>query len=80
MSSNFLTRVSPGITYDEIDAAYVGYVRIQKHFHPLSGTAQCRFQVYGDSCCGQRALYPLGLRGIPITNVNNVSLDSSKSI
>ncbi|ESK92932.1 sterol carrier protein 2 [Moniliophthora roreri MCA 2997] len=27
--------------------------------------------VYGDSTCGQRALYNLGLTGIPITNVNN---------
>ncbi|EJD55272.1 thiolase-like protein [Auricularia subglabra TFB-10046 SS5] len=25
----------------------------------------------GDSCTGQRALYPLGMTGIPITNVNN---------
>lgn len=27
---------------------------------------------YGDSTSGQRALYNLGLTGIPITNVNNV--------
>lgn len=26
---------------------------------------------YGDSTCGQRAMYQLGLTGIPITNVNN---------
>lgn len=26
---------------------------------------------YGDSTCGQSALYPLGLTGIPIVNVNN---------
>lgn len=25
----------------------------------------------GESCCGQRALYPLGMSGIPIYNVNN---------
>ena len=25
----------------------------------------------GESCCGQRALYPLGMTGIPIYNVNN---------
>ncbi|KZT42760.1 thiolase-like protein [Sistotremastrum suecicum HHB10207 ss-3] len=41
-----------GITYDEVQAAFVGYV-------------------LGDSTCGQRALYALGLTGIPITNVNN---------
>ncbi|PJI47289.1 MAG: lipid-transfer protein [Pseudomonas sp.] len=27
--------------------------------------------IYGDSCCGQRALYPVGLSGIPLINVNN---------
>jgi sterol carrier protein 2 len=27
--------------------------------------------VYGDSTCGQRALYPVGMTGIPILNVNN---------
>jgi acetyl-CoA acetyltransferase len=27
--------------------------------------------VYGDSTCGQAALYPVGLTGIPIVNVNN---------
>ncbi|CAF4657886.1 unnamed protein product [Rotaria sp. Silwood1] len=27
--------------------------------------------VYGDSTCGQRALYPLGMTGLPIINVNN---------
>ncbi|KAG7260384.1 hypothetical protein CRUP_006976 [Coryphaenoides rupestris] len=32
----------------------------------------CVGYVYGDSTCGQRALYHgLGLTGIPITNVNN---------
>ncbi|KAI0297502.1 thiolase-like protein [Multifurca ochricompacta] len=41
-----------GITYDAVEAAFVGYV-------------------YGDSTCGQAALYQLGLTGIPITNVNN---------
>ncbi|NYI77675.1 lipid-transfer protein [Nocardioides panzhihuensis] len=27
--------------------------------------------VYGDSTCGQAALYPVGLTGIPVINVNN---------
>ena len=27
--------------------------------------------VYGDSCAGQRALYEVGLTGVPIVNVNN---------
>lgn len=33
-------------------------------------TAACGY-VYGDSTCGQRALYQLGMTGIPIINVNN---------
>src|SRR5919198_393082 len=27
--------------------------------------------VYGDSTCGQRAVYDVGLTGIPVINVNN---------
>ena len=27
--------------------------------------------VYGDSTCGQRAVYEIGLTGIPVFNVNN---------
>ncbi|KAG6814401.1 hypothetical protein H0H92_007404 [Tricholoma furcatifolium] len=41
-----------GITYDEVQNAFVGYC-------------------YGDSTSGQRALYNLGLTGIPVVNVNN---------
>ncbi|XP_012340820.1 non-specific lipid-transfer protein isoform X2 [Apis florea] len=33
--------------------------------------AACVGYVYGDSTCGQRALYDLGLTGCPIYNVNN---------
>lgn len=31
----------------------------------------CAGYVYGDSTCGQRALYTVGLSGIPVYNVNN---------
>lgn len=31
----------------------------------------CVGYVYGESTCGQRALYPLGLTGVPVYNVNN---------
>ncbi|HNA24485.1 MAG TPA: lipid-transfer protein [Solirubrobacterales bacterium] len=41
-----------GITYDEVQCAYVGYC-------------------YGESTSGERAVYGLGLSGIPIINVNN---------
>ncbi|MFN8465664.1 MAG: hypothetical protein U0X20_08950 [Caldilineaceae bacterium] len=42
--------------------AEIGYEQIQ---HAYVG------YVYGDSTCGQRALYELGMTGIPIFNVNN---------
>src|SRR6201994_635810 len=41
-----------GVSYDQIEQAYVGYV-------------------YGESTCGQRAVYELGLTGLPVINVNN---------
>ncbi len=36
--------------------------------------------VYGDSTCGQRALYPLGMSGIPIVNVNNNCATGSSAL
>lgn len=36
--------------------------------------------VYGDSCCGQRALYEVGMTGIPIYNVNNNCSTGSTAI
>ena len=27
--------------------------------------------VFGDSCCGQRAVYEVGMSGVPVINVNN---------
>jgi acetyl-CoA acetyltransferase len=41
-----------GISYDAVQAAYVGYV-------------------YGESTSGQRAVYKLGMTGVPVVNVNN---------
>lgn len=41
-----------GISYDQVQQAYVGYV-------------------YGESTSGQRAVYELGITGIPVINVNN---------
>jgi len=45
-----------------LDDADVDYGRIQQAYVGY---------VYGDSTCGQRALYPVGMTGIPIVNVNN---------
>lgn len=36
--------------------------------------------VYGDSACGQRVLYPLGMSGIPIFNVNNYCATGSSAL
>lgn len=47
-----LALADAGISYADIQQAYVGYV-------------------YGDSTSGQKALYPLGMTGIPVINVNN---------
>jgi acetyl-CoA acetyltransferase len=40
------------LSYDAVQAAYVGYV-------------------YGESTSGQRAVYELGMTGVPVVNVNN---------
>src|SRR5829696_8007735 len=42
--------------------AGIGYDQIQQAFAGY---------VYGDSTAGQRAIYELGLTGIPVVNVNN---------
>ena len=36
--------------------------------------------VYGDSTCGQRALYEVGITGIPVYNVNNNCATGSTSL
>ena len=57
--------------YDEMGAAAsrmalsdagIGYESVQQAYAGY---------VYGDSTAGQKAIYPLGLTGIPIINVNN---------
>src|SRR5665647_471376 len=45
-----------------LDDAGIDYGKIQQAYVGY---------VYGDSTCGQRALYPVGMTGIPIVNVNN---------
>jgi len=42
--------------------AGIGYSKVQQAYVGY---------VYGDSTCGQRALYPVGMTGIPVINVNN---------
>ena len=59
------------VPYDEMGAAAGGlalkdagldYARVQQAYAGY---------VYGDSTCGQKALYRLGMTGIPVVNVNN---------
>lgn len=63
----------PGVseTYDQMGAAAarlalqdarVGYDAVQQAYAGF---------VYGDSCAGQRAVYHVGMTGIPVINVNN---------
>lgn len=40
----------------------------------------CVGYVYGDSTSGQRALYPIGLSGIPIYNVNNSQCAGDRAV
>jgi sterol carrier protein 2 len=40
----------------------------------------CVGYAYGDSTCGQRAIYQLGLSGIPIYNVNNACATGSTAL
>lgn len=45
-----------------LEDAGIGYERVDQAYAGY---------VYGDSTAGQKAIYPLGLTGIPIVNVNN---------
>ena len=36
--------------------------------------------LYGGTCCGQRALYEIGMTGIPIYNVNNACASGSSGV
>ena len=64
------------LTYGDVQQACVGYV-YGMHWQ-LQGSAFAELHVAnfdlwiaGDSTCGQRALYEVGLTGVPIYNVNN---------
>ena len=60
-----------GITYDEVEIAYVGYC----YGDSTSGQVCCvnspNVHSHRETFACQRALYSLGMTGIPITNVNN---------
>lgn len=56
----------PGLVKEAVNAALsdcrVSYNKVQQ---------ACVGYVYGDSTCGQRSLYEVGMTGIPVYNVNN---------
>lgn len=54
-----------------LEDAGIGYDKVQQAFVGY---------VYGDSSCGQAALYPVGLTGIPIVNVNNACATGSTAL
>ena len=63
----------PGASADYHEmAAEAGKVALKDAGIPYAEVEQafCGY-VYGDSTCGQRAVYELGLTGIPVVNVNN---------
>ncbi|WP_449434923.1 lipid-transfer protein [Pseudomonas putida] len=51
--------------------AGVGYESIQQAYASY---------IYGDSCCGQRVLYNVGMTGIPVINVNNNCASGSTAL
>ena len=63
----------PGASADYHEmAAEAGKTALKDAGIPYADVEQafCGY-VYGDSTCGQRAVYELGLTGIPVVNVNN---------
>ena len=56
------TQMGPEAARDAIKDAGIDYKEIQQ--------AYCGY-VYGDSCCGEKVVYQIGITGIPIFNLNN---------
>jgi acetyl-CoA acetyltransferase len=54
-----------------LDDAGIGYSDVQQAFAGY---------VYGDSACGQRVLYQIGMTGIPVVNVNNYCASGSTAL
>src|SRR3974390_3484976 len=63
--------MAAGATRAALADAGVGYQSIQQAFASY---------IYGDSCCGQRTLYDVGLTGIPIINVSNACASGSGAL
>lgn len=71
------TTPSRSMPYDVMAAGYIARA-IQDSGIDYSDVQQAYAgYVYGDSACGQTALYRVGMTGVPILNVNNYSSGSS---
>ncbi|EEB10353.1 Nonspecific lipid-transfer protein, putative [Pediculus humanus corporis] len=57
--------------YPDMTAEAVGKALKDANLQIRDVEAACVGYVYGDSTCGQRAIYEIGMTGIPIFNVNN---------
>lgn len=57
--------------YPEMTVEAVGKALKDANLNIKDMEAACVGYVYGDSTCGQRALYEVGMTGVPIFNVNN---------
>lgn len=65
------TKPSAGPAYD-VMGTKAGRLALQDAGIPYASVQQAYVgYVYGDSTSGQKALYPLGMTGIPVINVNN---------
>ena len=69
------------VSYKDVQQAFVGYVYGQhlSTFQNSPRNSHATF-ILGDSTCGQRALYQMGLTGIPIFNVNNNCATGSSAL
>lgn len=71
------------LVVEALDDAGMKYEQIEQGRQPINSAGNCdavQFSkfflatasyMYGGSCCGQRALYEIGLTGIPIFNVSS---------
>ena len=62
-----------GVKYTDIEQAVVGYVYGERE-RKINLYQKVILFLSGDSTCGQRAVYQLGLTGIPVYNVSSLTL------
>ena len=65
------TKPGAGATYDEMGPQAIRLALTDSGIDYADVEQAYAGYVYGDSCCGQRVVYQVGLTGIPVFNVNN---------